>query len=86
MIWKLPEFELIDFLMVPVEPGYYSTEVILYNDYILCSADDSTIAVWKTSLDNLEHQLHFFFNFKFQLHEFEGICVLNDIICGEYGV
>ncbi len=77
MIWKLPDSKLTDRLMAPTEPGYSShAKVALSNDYIACSTHDS-IAVWKTSLDNLEHQLQVYFKFRFG---FGDICVHNGII------
>ncbi len=83
IIWKLPDFKPIDRLELPSQGNYMlSNGVALYNDYIVCCGYDY-IGVWKSSLDNLEHQLQFNFQLRIKGEGWvNGIYIHNGIIYG----
>ncbi len=68
IIWKSSDFKPIHRLIL--SQSNYLISVALYNDYIVCCdcvCVCEYICVWKSSLDNLEHQLKF--NLQLRLKE-----------------
>ncbi len=82
IVWKLPDFKPIHRLTIPTQVINYLiiNGVALYNDYIVCS-EVRYISIWKSSLDNFEHQPQFNLQHNLKVPGFvRSICVHNGII------
>ncbi len=82
IFWKLSDFKPMNRLIIPPQSGHNSVinSLALYNDYIVC-CDDKYITVWKSSVDDLEHQLQFSSRYRLKLEGYSNnICIHNDII------
>ncbi len=88
IIWRLSDFKPIDLLFISGGREFLKTitDVTLYNDYIVCSDDFGYIGVWKSNLDNSEHQIQFNLLHCLKGDEFKSInnvCIQDDIIYAE---
>ncbi len=82
IIWKLPDFKPIYRLIVPwpeeITGNIFIKNVVTYNDYIVHTRGNAYIEVWKSSFDNSEHELQFYFLYRLKGKRYVGDISIHD--------